>query len=93
VTDNKNRRYIRDPFRYLLIIKRGSLKGIVKANSKKNVRKKKKRMIGLESTFFVNITRYCDIYGRKGFNLLTTRLFGGEFDILNIKYANKKNVT
>jgi hypothetical protein len=50
-------------------------------------------MIGLESIFFVNITRYYDTYGEKDFNFLITRLFGGEFDILDIKYANKKDVT
>jgi hypothetical protein len=50
-------------------------------------------MIELKSTFFANITRCCDVYGEKGFNLLITRLFGGEFDILDIKYANKKNIT
>jgi hypothetical protein len=93
MTDNENRRYIRNPFRYFLIIKRDFLKGIVRTNSKKNVREKKKRMIKLKSTFFTNITRYYDIYGKKGFNLLITRLFGGEFNILNIKYANKKDIT
>jgi hypothetical protein len=76
-----------------LVIKRDFLKGTVRANSRKNVREKKERMIGLESTFFVNITRYCDAYGEKGFNLLITRLFGGEFDILDIKHANRKDVT
>jgi hypothetical protein len=91
--DNKNRRYIKNPFRYFLIIKRDFLKGIIKINSRKNVRGKRERIIELKSTFFINITRCCDAYGKKGFNLLTTRLFGGEFDILNIKHANKKNIT
>jgi hypothetical protein len=50
-------------------------------------------MIGLESIFFANITRYYNIYGEKGFSLLITRLFGGEFDILDIKHANKKDIT
>jgi hypothetical protein len=49
--------------------------------------------MGLKNTFFTNITRYYNAYGEKGFNLLITRLFGGEFDILDIKYANKKDVT
>ena len=93
MTDNKNRRYIKNPFRYLLVTEKNSLKRIVKTNSRKNVREKKGRIIKLKSTFFTNITRYCDAYGKKGFNLLITRLFGGEFDILNIKYANKKDIT
>jgi hypothetical protein len=93
VTDNEDCRYIKDPFRYFLIIKRDFLKGIVKANSRKNVRKKRGKIIKLENIFFANITRYCNVYGEKGFNLLITRLFGGEFNILNIKHANKKDVT
>jgi hypothetical protein len=93
MTDNKDRRCVKNPFRYFLIIKRDFLKGIVRANSRKNVRERKERIIGLKNTFFANITRYYDAYGEKGFNLLIIRLFGGEFDILNIKYANKKDVT
>ena len=93
MTDNKNRRYIRDPFRYFLIIKRDFLKRTIKTNSRKNVRGKRERMIGLKNTFFTNITRYCDAYGEKGFNLLITRLFGGEFNILNIKHTNRKDIT
>jgi hypothetical protein len=93
VTDNKDYRYVKGPFRYLLIAKKGVLKRIVKANSRKNVREKKGRIIRLKSTFFANITRYCNTYGEKGFSLLITRLFGGEFDILNIKHANKKDIT
>jgi hypothetical protein len=93
MTDDKDRRYIKSPFRYFLVIKRGFSKRIIRANSRKNVREKRERMIGLKSIFFANITRYCDAYGKKGFSLLITRLFGGEFDILNIKYANKKDVT
>ena len=93
MTDNKDRRYVKNPFRYFLIIKRDFLKGIVRANSRKNVRERKERIIKLKSTFFTNITRYYDAYGEKGFNFLITRLFGGEFDILNIKHANKKDIT
>jgi len=93
VTDNEDRRYIKGPFRYLLIAKRGFLKGIIRANSRKNVRERKKRIIRLKNTFFANITRYYNTYGEKGFSLLITRLFGGEFDILNIKHTNKKDVT
>jgi hypothetical protein len=93
MTDDKDRRYIKSPFRYFLVTKKNSLKKIVKINSRKNVREKKEKIIRLESIFFANITRYCDVYGEKGFNLLIIWLFGGEFDILNIKHANKKNVT
>jgi hypothetical protein len=76
-----------------LIAEKGSLKKTVRVNSRKNVRERRGRMIKLESTFFANITRYYDIYGGKGFSLLITRLFGGEFNILNIKHANRKDVT
>jgi hypothetical protein len=93
VTDDEDRRYVGGPFRYLLVAERGSSKGTVRANSRKNVRGRRGRMIGLESTFFANTTRCCDAYGGKGFSLLTTRLFGGEFDILDIKHANRKDVT
>ena len=93
MTDNEDRRYVKGPFRYFLITEKGSLKGIIRANSRKNVRGRKERIIGLESTFFTNITRCYNVYGKKGFNLLKIRLFGGEFDILDIKYANRKDVT
>jgi hypothetical protein len=93
ITDNEDRRYIGGPFRYLLVVKRGFLKGIIKTNSRKNVRGKRGRIIELENIFFTNITRYYNAYGEKSFNLLITRLFGGEFDILDIKHTNKKDVT
>jgi hypothetical protein len=93
MTDNKDRRYVRGPFRYFLITKRDSLKRIIKANSRKNVRGKRERIIRLESIFFINITRCYNAYGGKDFSFLITRLFGGEFDILNIKYTNRKNIT
>jgi hypothetical protein len=72
------------------VAERSFLKGIIKANSRKNVRERRERIIELKNIFFTNITRYYDTYGGKGFNFLITRLFESGFDILDIKIRIKK---
>jgi hypothetical protein len=70
-----------------------SAKGIIKIISRNGIRGKKKKTIISVNTFFANITRCCDAYGKKGFNLLATPFFGSEFDILNMRNMSRKDIT
>jgi hypothetical protein len=76
-----------------LIVESDSVKKIVKVISRNGIRGKRGKIIVSVNTFFVNTTRCCDAYGRKGFNLLIILFFGSEFDILNIKNMSRKDIT